>query len=37
LEICAIGKALRYQYEAGAAMETLLPGSRFLRTTRKAR
>jgi hypothetical protein len=34
----AIGKALRYQYEAGAAMDTDFPGPTFcFRLVRKAR
>ncbi len=35
--IWAIGKFLRYQYDAGAAIESDLPGSKFLKTIRKYR
>ncbi len=33
----AMGKFLRYQYDAGAAIETDLPGRRFFKTIRKYR
>jgi hypothetical protein len=32
-----MGKAFRYQYDAGAAMETDLSGSFFLRVVKKRR
>jgi len=32
-----MGNPLRYQYEAGAAMETDLPGRRFFKMTRNAK
>ncbi len=32
-----MGKFLRYQYDAGAAIETDLPGSRFFKMIKKYR
>jgi hypothetical protein len=32
-----MGNPFRYQYEAGAAIETVFPGSRFFKITGKAR